>query len=50
MYPVENNCKNVFDFDLVSKKEEIFKGKLIYYLEIPDLCKYILNTVKFDKL
>ena len=28
MYPViENSCKDVFSFDSVPKKEEIFKGK-----------------------
>jgi len=42
MYPVENNCKNVFDFDHVSKKEEIFKELSSSESEVEEL-KTILN-------
>jgi len=42
MYPVENNCKNVFDFDSVSKKEKIFKELSSSESEVEEL-KEILN-------
>lgn len=45
MYPVENNCKNVFDFDSVPKKEEIFKELSSSESEVEEL-KEILNKEK----